>query len=262
MARRRSQAEGVAGSGAGSPTPCRIEGGSYTVRDIPERLRPREEMRRRGAEHVSDDVLIAVLLRSGVSGRNVISMARELLRDYGSLTALAAAGIDELAGRPGMGPVKALVLKAALETGRRLNEESTPERQSVKSPADAAGILGPVARPLETEVFWVLLLDAKNRLKRGPVEITRGLLDASLVHPREVFREAISAAAAAVVLVHNHPSGDPTPSAEDLKISRQLVQAGAIVDIRVLDHVVLGRPGSRASSSFVSLREEGMVDFG
>ncbi|MBN2301323.1 MAG: hypothetical protein JXN60_02275, partial [Lentisphaerae bacterium] len=141
----------------------------------------------------------------------------------------------------------------------RLSEESVPKKYAIKSPQDVYLILKSRACNVQREVFWVLLLDAKNRLQNHPIEVTSGLLDASLVHPREVFREAIRSAAAAVVLAHNHPSGDCEPSAEDIRITRQLVQAGHVVDIRVLDHVVIGN--SNDSASFKSMRESGCVAF-
>ena len=124
-------------------------------------------------------------------------------------------------------------------------------------PPDSPG----TPRTREEESFWVLLLDGKNRLMKAPIEVTRGLLDASLVHPREVFKEAIRSASAAVVLAHNHPSGDPNPSAEDIRITKQLVEAGRIVDIQVLDHVVLGRQSGAGSADFFSFREAGIVEF-
>lgn len=239
-----------------------IEKSSWRVCDIPERLRPREEMERLGAEHVSDDVLLAIILRSGVRGVNVVDLARRILKDYGSLTGLAACSVDELAAMRGMGRVKAQVLMAALEIAKRLNEETAPRRYLVKTPEDAARLLRDKVRTLESEVFWALLLDAKNYLKSKPQDITRGLLDASLVHPREVFREAIRSAAAAVVLAHNHPSGDPAPSTEDVRITKQLIEAGKIVDIKVLDHVILGKLTVGEKKDFFSMREEGVVNFG
>jgi DNA repair protein RadC len=218
-------------------------------------------MTRLGAQHVSDDVLLAVLLRSGVRGTNVVDLARRLLKRFGSLTGMARASADELAAERGMGPVKAQVLSAALEIARRLGEEATPERPAIRTPADVERLLRDEVRALDAEMFWVLLLDTKNRLKTPPVGVTKGLVDASLVHPREVFRPAIRAAAAAVVLAHNHPSGDPTPSAEDIRITRQLVDAGRLMDIRVLDHVILGRPGTGGGTGCLSLRESGVAPF-
>ena len=240
----------------------RIEGSGWSVRDIPERCRPREEMERVGAEHVSDAVLLAIILRSGTQGTNVVALAEGLLRHFGSLTALAGSSVQELARVRGMGRVKAQTILAALELGRRLSREALPARICVRTPEDAARVLRETACRQEREVFWVLHLDAKNRLKRDAEAISHGLLDASLVHPREVFRDAIRSATAAVVLVHNHPSGDPAPSAEDVRITRQLVQAGKIVDIKVLDHIVLGRRTDGQARDFVSMREEGMAGFG
>jgi len=232
------------------------------VRDMPERLRPREEMDRIGVEHVSDDVLLAILLRSGTAGRNVTELARGLLTEYGSLTDLANVAVEELAAVHGMGKVKAQVLKAALELAKRLSEEAVGRGPRVKTAADVCALLRERVRILENEAFWVIILDTKNRAKKEPVEVTRGLLDSSLVHPREIFRQAIKSAAGAVVLAHNHPSGDPTPSTEDIRVTRQLVDAGRIVDIRVLDHVVIGRAADSGPEEFVSMREEGLAEFG
>ncbi len=238
-----------------------IEPSAGRLRDMPERLRPREEAERVGIENVADDLLLAIVLRSGVRGTNVVNLARSLLRKHGSLTALAACSVAELASEPGLGKVKAQVLKCALEIGRRLNEEGIPRKFKIACPADVARLLGAGSRSLEAELFWVLHLDAKNGLKGSPLNITRGILDASLAHPREVFREAVRCGAAAVILAHNHPSGDPAPSAEDVRMTRQLVEAGRVLDIRVLDHVVLGHSGPVGSQAFYSMREEGALAF-
>jgi DNA repair protein RadC len=238
-----------------------IRGSAWRVRDLPLRMRPREQVERFGVESVSDEVLLAVVLRSGVKGVNVVELARSLLKDYGSLTGIASRSIAELAKRKGMGGVKAQVLAAALELAKRLGEENAPERPSVRHPGDAARVLRDSARTLDNEMFWVLLLDAKNRLKGKPVNISKGLLDASLVHPREVFKEAIRSATAAVVIAHNHPSGDPTPSSEDIRITKQMIEAGNIIDIKVLDHVILGRSDGKGARDYVSMREAGLVRF-
>jgi DNA repair protein RadC len=237
-----------------------IASSAERVRDLPERLRPREEMERVGAEHVSDDVLLAVLLRSGTRGHNVLELARGLLKRYGSLTALSRLSVNELAGVKGVGPVKAQVVKAALELARRLTQESTADRMRIRTPGDVTRLLRDTVRTLDREVFWVVMLDARNRLKGRPLDVSRGLLDSSLVHPREIFREAVRGGAAAVVLAHNHPSGDPSPSAEDLRITKQLVEAGRIMDIKVLDHTILAIP-ARDGKEYLSLREEGIVEF-
>ncbi len=239
----------------------RIEPRLSRVCDIPSRNRPREQLERVGPSNVSDEVLIAILLRAGVKGMNVVDLAQYLLMQYQSLTAISKASMDELAAIRGMGRVKAQILKAALELARRLSEETTPDQPRVSTPSEAARILRERARSMEEEVFWVLLLDTRNRLKRTPVEVTRGLINASLVHPREVFKEAIRNTCSAVILAHNHPSGDPSPSPEDLQITRQLIAAGKIIEIDVLDHVILGRQRELNGTDFISLRESGLVAF-
>lgn len=238
-----------------------IEPSLHRVKDLPDMFRPREEMERCGAENVPGWVLLAVILRGGVHGANVVDLATGLLKRYGSFTELAGATVDELAAIKGIGRVKAQVLKAALEVGRRLGAEALPRKLRVRSPQDTVGILAREVRLRDQEVFWALLLDAKNYLACEPVNVSSGILDASLVHPREVFRAAVRAATAAVVLVHNHPSGDPTPSAEDIRITRQLVEAGRVLDIKVLDHVIIAKPVAERGRAFISLREEGIVDF-
>ncbi len=230
------------------------------VKELPQTLQPRERFRLEGADRVGEDVLLAILLRSGIPGVNVLDLARRILERYGTLTQLAQASVEELAAFKGVGPVKAQMLKAALELARRIALEGAVERPALTCPDDVIRLLGETARTLDREVFWVLLLDTRNRLLRPPDEVSRGLLNASLVHPREVFRGAVRAAAAAVIVAHNHPSGDPTPSAEDLSITRQLVEAGRIVGIPVLDHVIVGRKADSAPGHF-SVRESGLVTF-
>lgn len=231
------------------------------VRDMPERIRPREEMERRGADGVSDAVLLAVLLRVGTTGVNVVDLAQGLLRRYGSFSAMASASVAELSKHRGMGPVKAQTLKAALEIGQRIGLESLPNRYRVRTPEDAARLLQTEALTLTQERFWVLHLDTRNYLVCQPVAVSTGTLDSSPVHPREVFKGAVSSSVAAVLLAHNHPSGDPTPSAEDVRVTRQLVDSGRTLGIRVLDHVILGKPGRSEGPPYLSLREAGLVDF-
>jgi len=234
------------------------------IREMPERLRPREEIDRVGVENVSDATLLAVLLGSGARGLNVADLATHLLRKYRSLSGLAETSVEELSGDRemlGLGPVKSQKLMVALEIGKRLREESLPRESKIRSPEDAVRLLEDRTRDLDKEVFWVFRLDAKHTVMGTPEEVSMGILDASLVHPREVFRRAIRESAAAVVLAHNHPSGDPTPSAEDVRITRQLVEAGKVVDIQVLDHVILARTVDGAKRHFVSMREEGLVGF-
>lgn len=232
------------------------------IKDLPENLRPREQAERFGLDKVGEDVLLAILLRTGMPGKSVVELARSLLERYRSLTALSQATVDELvAAAPGMGRIKAQILKAALELARRMADESRPGALHIRKPEDAIGLMRERARPLQQEVFWVLILDAKNQVKGDPVEVTRGILDASPVHPREVFRPALQTPGAAVVLVHNHPSGDPTPSAEDVSLTRRMVEAGRALGIRVLDHLIIGARADGREKDWFSLREAGLVAF-
>lgn len=231
------------------------------IKDIPLDERPREMFDRDGADQVNDRVLLAILVRNGIPGHSAVDIADALLNRFGSLPALAREPVEEIARIPGMGSVKAQIIKAALELGRRLSGRMEDERTEVRTPADAARLIAGQAATLEVEQFWVILLDTKYRLRRPPISISKGILDACLVHPREVFKEAIRACAAAVVLVHNHPSGDPSPSREDIKLTRQLIEVGRIMDIDVLDHVVVGGRSERNPAGFTSLRESGLVSF-
>ncbi len=230
------------------------------VQDLPLTIQPREYVERVGFRNTSPDVLLALLLRTGVTGVNVVDLARTLLRRYGSLHALAAATVPELCTIRGINKVKAQVIKAAMELGLQMLEECRVERLQVSRPEDVYACLGTRVAGLEQEIFWVLLLDRKNRLKCEPLDVTSGIVDASLVHPREVFRVAIRGAASAIVLAHNHPSGDPSPSSEDIRITQQLVDAGAVIDIKVMDHVILGHSRSN-KQNYYSLRESGLVTF-
>ncbi len=230
------------------------------VQELPATIQPREYVNRVGFRNTPPDVLLALLLRTGVRGINVVDLARTLLRRYGSLHALSAATIEELCTIRGISSVKAQIIKAALELGLQMQQESRQERLQVRRAEDVHTALGMRVAGLEQEKFWVLLLDRKNRLKCEPLDVTSGIVDASLVHPREVFRAAIRGAASAVVLAHNHPSGDPAPSAEDIRITKQLVEAGRVIDIHVMDHVILGH-GRANDQNFYSLRESGLVSF-
>lgn len=231
------------------------------IKDMPGHRRPRELAMDAGVENVPDEVLVAILLRAGIRGQSVIDLARHVLdRHQGSLDRLSRAGQDELRAIKGIGPVKALELRAAFELGRRATRKDAPLLPLIREPAQVLALLAETAAHLDQEVVWVLPLDQKYRLRRAPMEVTKGILNASLSHPREVFREAIRMAAAAVIVAHNHPSGDPTPSAEDIATTRQLIETGKIVGIQVLDHIVIG--GNRPPPPpHVSLREAGLADF-
>ncbi len=232
------------------------------VCDMPAQLRPREEFERVGAENVSDAVLLALILRTGSTGINVVEVSQRLLSSFGSLTALARASAKELQMVDSIGPVKAQMIKAAMELAQRLTRESVGENPMVTTPEQAAAVLRERARILQHEVFWALMLDTKNRLIGEPQQISEGTLNSSLVHPRELFKRALQHSCAAVILAHNHPSGDPAPSAEDIKVTKQLVGAGEVMGIKVLDHIVIGHRRHHAHTDFFSLREAGLVNFG
>lgn len=213
---------------------------------------PRERLLALGAEALSDAELVALLLRTGGSGRDALALATTLLGQHGGVQGLATTVGLELANTPGVGPAKSASLVAALELGRRVAARRLRPGDAVRGPADVFRHFHARLRDVRHERFLVLLLDGRHRLLREVV-ISQGTLTASLVHPREVFRPALREAAAAVVLIHNHPSGDPTPSTEDREITGRLAEAGQLVGIPVLDHVVVAERG------WVSLAELGAI---
>ena len=222
------------------------------IERLPESERPRERLCWNGPEALADAELLALQLGSGTRGRDAVEVAREMLTQYGSLAGVAGRTIGELARTPGVGPAKAARLVAAFELSRRLRARTPGARVKLASPAEVYAAFGPLMEDLPREVFRVALLDAQNGLLRDLV-ISEGTLSASLVHPREVFKPAILESAASIILLHNHPSGDPTPSREDLRLTRQLVECGRLLDFRVHDHVIIGR------GRFASLAEQGMI---
>ncbi|HEV2357960.1 MAG TPA: DNA repair protein RadC [bacterium] len=218
------------------------------IKDLPAELRPRERLLRHGPDALSTAELVAVLLRTGSPARSALDVAADLIGRYGGLARLAAAGVRELCGTDGVGPVKALHLLAAFELGRRLGTLPARRRPRVSGPADAASVVMDRLRFAEVERFLVLLLNTRHEVLDA-VEVTRGGLASSPVHPREVFKIAVREGAAAVILVHNHPSGDPTPSRADLAVTARLCRAAAVLGIPVLDHLIVG------DGRWVSLRE-------
>jgi DNA repair protein RadC len=211
------------------------------VSELPPRRGPREQLRERGAELLDDAALLALVLRTGALGRSAEALARELLREIG-LHALARALPAELERIPGVGPAKAASLLAALELGRRVSARRLATGDAIRGPEDVFRHLHPRLRDAHHVQFHLLLLDGRHRLLRD-VMASQGTLTASLVHPREVFRPALREGAAALVVAHNHPSGDPSPSAEDQEVTRRLVQAGALLGVPLLDHVVVAERG-------------------
>jgi len=202
---------------------------------------------------LSDAELLAILIGSGTQGFSAVDVARELLRRFGNLTELSSRDVSELRAVRGMGMVRAIVLAAAFELARRLQAEPFSARKVIRSPGDVARMYIPRLRGARQESFHVLLLNAAHQVIREVV-VSEGTLTASLVHPREVFRLAIVESAAAIIVLHNHPSGNTEPSAEDIALTRQLVQAGKVVDIPLLDHLII------AGEAYVSLRERGLME--
>jgi DNA repair protein RadC len=215
--------------------------------------RPRERLWALGPAALTRQELLAILLGTGGAGRDVLALAGELLaRAEGSLRRLALRPAAAWAAVPGMGRAKAARLAAALELGRRAGTEADPPPERIRSPADVHRFYAARLRDLAVEEFHVLALDSQSQVL-ADLLITRGILNSSLVHPREVFRAAIAEAAAGIIVVHNHPSGDPTPSVDDRAVTRQLVEAGRLLDLPVYDHVVVG--GDR----YVSFAEGGLL---
>ena len=214
---------------------------------------PRQRLWAIGSAALTGPELLAIVLGTGGGGRSALSIAADLLVPAeGSLRRLAARPAGEVLRTPGVGPAKGARLLAALELGARLARESLPVPARIRSPEDVVRIAGPRLRDLPVEEFHLLALDSQSQVTRD-VLITRGLLNSSLVHPREVFRAAIAEAAAGIILVHNHPSGDPTPSADDQAVTRQLVAAGELLDLPVYDHVII------AGDRFLSFATKGLL---
>lgn len=225
---------------------------SFTVRDLPPEERPRERLQKVGAGNLSDQELLALILGRGTAGESVLDAARKLLTEFGTLHNLAAATVEELTGMRGIGLAKAAQIKAAFELADRLTDKlKVGEKIECKNPEDVAVYMSARLRGKKKEHFMAVLLDTRNRLLKT-VEISIGSLDTSLAHPREVFKEAISASAASVIVVHNHPSGDCTPSADDVELTKRLFSAGEIIGITLLDHIIV------SDSGYVSLKSKGL----
>jgi DNA repair protein RadC len=222
-----------------------------TVKEMPEDERPRERLARVGAQALATGELLAIILRVGVGGENVLTMSNRLLSQYGGLAGLARADFAQLTAERGLGPAKTSQLLAAFELGRRLTLEAPEERVQIRSPSDASHILLPLIGHKEQENFMVLYLDTRNRVTDQEV-LYKGSLNTSLVRTAEVFRGAVRRNCASIIVSHNHPSGDPNPSPEDIALTRRLVEAGKLLEVDVLDHLVIGH------NRYISLRERGL----
>ena len=223
----------------------------YKIPAWPEEERPREKLLKLGPSYLTDTELLAILIGKGTKEKTAVDLARELLIKFENLNNLASRSPEEYCQLKGMGLTKAVTLAAAFELGRRLQVKKH-SLKTFKSPEDVAAVYLPLMSHLKKEVFKVLLLNNANQLIKE-ITVSEGILTASLVHPREVFRQAIIETAKAVILIHNHPSGNPEPSKEDMRITTQLVRAGEIIGIPVLDHIIL------AGDTFFSFAEKGML---
>jgi DNA repair protein RadC len=222
------------------------------IREWPAEERPRERLYHKGAAALSDAELLAIQLGTGVRGLGALDVAHRLLAEFGALQELAGREVAEVAAMRGVGRAKAVRLAAAFEITRRLRSRNGHARPVLSSPEQVFARYAPLMEDLRKEVFRLALLDAQNALLKDVV-VSEGTLSASLVHPREVFKPAILESAASIILLHNHPSGDPTPSREDLRLTRQLIECSRLLDLPIHDHVIIGR------ERFISLAQRGSL---
>ena len=225
---------------------------SPTIKELPAEERPRERLHAYGAQALTTAELIAILIRVGNAERSAVSLGEYLLAEFGSIKGVATASLEQLADVKGLGDAKAAQIKAAIEFGNRLALFTEDARPSIGGPRDVSNLLMPDLRHQKKEHLKSLLLDTKNRVLAIKT-VSIGDLSSSIVHPREVFKDAVVASAASIIVAHNHPSGDPTPSAEDVSVTKRLIQAGEIMGIDLLDHIVIG------DGAFVSLKERGLI---
>ena len=224
---------------------------SLAMKDLPPEERPRERLSKHGPEALSTPEILAILLRTGTARESALDVAEGLVGHLGGLRGLADATIEQLSQIRGVGVVKAIEIRAAVELGKRIAAFTQEARPVIRCPADVSQLVMSEMRYESREQFRVLLLDTRNQVMRVST-VSIGSLTESIVHPREVFREAIRHSCAALIAVHNHPSGDPSPSPEDIQVTQRLAEAGRVVGIEVLDHVIVG------DGRFVSLKERGV----
>lgn len=224
----------------------------FTIKEMPEEERPQEKLIKYGAESLSDAELLALIIRIGNKKRTAVELSQDIINQYGGLKGLNYLTIKEMKGIKGIGNTKAVQIKAVIELSKRLATLNREEREVIKSPRDVAQLLMPELRYFTQEIFKIVLLDIKNQVISIPL-ISKGGLTSSIVHPREVFKEAIKHSSAGMILVHNHPSGIPEPSRDDINITKKLINSGNIIGIDVLDHIIIG------DGIFVSMREKGLI---
>jgi len=237
------------------------------IEDLPRDLQPRELLGKVGPRHVGEDILLAVILRIGVAGANAVETAKRLLVSFGSLSALSSASYREIVAKkiPGIGKTKALGIVAALELGRRcsyaeLMKGKNGDSKYIRTTEDAYDLLAPEVYGDKQERFFVILLGPRNKVMAPPVEIAKGQRDEVALQPNLVFEHPMKEGARAIVVAHNHPSGDPAPSEDDVEMTRKLIDAGRLMNIPVLDHVIIGVP-SNGNSGFFSIAASGLVEF-
>ena len=235
-----------------SPQPEARERYSPTIKELPAEERPRERLRAYGVQALTTAELLALLIRTGSGERSAVSLGEYLLAEFGSIKGVASASVEQLASVKGLGKVKAGQIKAAIEFGNRLSLFTEDAKPSIGGPRDVANLLMPDLRYQKKEISNPCLMDTKNRVLAIRT-VSIGDLSSSIVHPREVFKDAVVASAAALIVAHNHPSGDPTPSGEDVAVTKRLISAGEIMGIDLLDHIVIG------DGVFVSLKERGLI---
>jgi DNA repair protein RadC len=223
----------------------------YRITDLAADERPRERLAKLGPQALSSAELLAILLRVGVAGKNAVQLGQQLLQEFGGLDGLHKAAFAEVRAKHGIGDAKAAQIKAAIELGRRLSEESLDDRSTIDSPAKAADLVRYGMSGLDQEHLRVILLDTRHHVL-GIAEVYIGSVNSSQVHIGEVFKPAIQRNSPAIIVVHNHPSGDPTPSPDDVAVTRAILQAGKLLDIEVLDHMIIG------VGRWVSLKERGL----
>ncbi|HZH59787.1 MAG TPA: DNA repair protein RadC [Metabacillus sp.] len=229
-----------------------MESSTFKIRDFPQDERPRERLLNEGADKLSNQELLAILLRTGTKKESVLELSQKLLKHFEGLRMLKDASVEEITTISGIGTAKAVQILSALELGRRMNRLTFDDRFVIRSPQDGANYVMEEMRFLSQEHFVCLYLNTKNQvLHKQTVFI--GSLNASIVHPREVYKEALKRSAASLICIHNHPSGDPSPSREDIEVTKRLSESGKVLGIELLDHLIIGE------QKYVSLKEKGYI---